>query len=58
MTTLQSAALGLYSEGIIELMICPPKTGPILVPSIWEIRTPVPNPCVEANNPGITLIPS
>ena len=39
--------VSLYSEGIIELMICPPQTGPILVPSIWEIRTPVPKPCVE-----------
>ena len=36
----------------------PSETGPILVPSIWEIRTPVPKPCVEANNPGIILIPS
>lgn len=50
--------MGLYSEGIIELMICPPKTGSILVSSLWEIRTPVPNPCAEANDPGIILIPS
>lgn len=50
--------VGLYREGIIELMICPPKPGLILVLSIWEHRTPTPNACVKASNQGLILIPS